>query len=492
MATSHASLAALLDGLDAATLGTLARNDIRSIDDLQALSPEDIKELGLSVGHRNRLRRRIATSYTAASSHAAAGAGAAVAAELSSDGKHVTSCGPSCLRFALDEQPQACAAAGTHGSNRTTAAEAAALANPALMDVAPFRVARWLEPTRHPRIPSGVAVATALYQARNTSRFTSGPPSDVAPCAALAQMRALRGMGGLEGVDYVVVHAGLLSWQLRLLARHGVKLFAGTLPPAAAPYPSEYERAMMLKVDVLALTSYTRVLFLDVDMYPRRPVAALFTTEYAEDFVAFAESSAPYGANLFMVRPSRAAHTAARAASDARSFSVGRGWNGSGLLTWHSLRGSAPCDMPYATRLRGGDACAVWPYWHARCTQLHVTNWNYVSASADNGILWWLFNLSSLTSPSGLTSPNALSSPSGLTGFAGLTGLTGLTGFTSLTGTHGPSAPLAARILHRPLTPKGEPEPTASGGWWAHAQSMCKPWLATPKILAGSERCRGS
>ena len=123
MATSHASLVALLDGLDAATLGTLARNDIRSIDDLQALSPEDIKELGLSVGHRNRLRRRIATSYTAASGHAAAGAGTTVAAELSSDGEHVTSCGPSCLRFALDEQPQACAAAGTHGSNRTTAAE---------------------------------------------------------------------------------------------------------------------------------------------------------------------------------------------------------------------------------------------------------------------------------------------------------------------------------------------------------------------------------
>ena len=212
---------------------------------------------------------------------------------------------------------------------------------------------------------------------------------------------------------------------------------------------------------MLALTSYTRVLFLDVDMYPRRPIAALFTTEYAEDFVAFAETSAPYGANLFMVRPSRAAHAAARAASDARAFSVGRGWNGSGLLTWPSLRGSAPCDMPYATRLRGGGACAVWPYWHARCTQLHVSNWNYVSASADNGILWWLFNLSSLTGPTGLT------------------------------GTYGAPRPLAARVLHRPSTPKGEPEPTASGGWWAHAQSMCKPWLATPKILAGSERCRG-
>ena len=178
MATSEASFGGLLDGLDASTLSTLARNDIRSIDDLQALSAEDIKELGLSVGHRNRLRRRIAASYTATSGHAAAAAGAAVAADLSRDGEHVTSCGPSCVRFELDEQPQACAAAGLHGSNRTTAAEAAALANPALMDVAPFRVATWREPTRHARIPSGVAVATALYQVSScgSRTFYALPP----------------------------------------------------------------------------------------------------------------------------------------------------------------------------------------------------------------------------------------------------------------------------------------------------------------------------
>ena len=100
MATREASFGGLLDGLDASTLSTLARNDIRSIDDLQALSADDIKELGLSVGHRNRLRRRIAASYTATSGHAAAAAGAAVAADLSTDGEHVTSCGPSFLRFA--------------------------------------------------------------------------------------------------------------------------------------------------------------------------------------------------------------------------------------------------------------------------------------------------------------------------------------------------------------------------------------------------------
>ena len=105
--------------------------------------------------------------------------------------------------------------------------------------------------------------------------------------------------------------------------------------------------------------------------------------------------------------------------------------------------------MPYATRAtrrRGGGACAVWPYWRARCVRFGVTNWNYVSANADNGILWWLYNISGLG---------------------------------------------AARVLYRPSTPRGEPEPTASGAWWAHAQSMCKPWLATPKILAGSERCSG-
>ena len=164
-----------------------------------------------------------------------------------------------------------------------------------------------------------------------------------------------------------------------------------------------------------------------------------------QDFVAFAETSAPYGANLFVVRPSERVHAAARAAADARAFSVGRGWNGSGLLTWPSLRGAAPCAMPFSTGVPGGGQCARWPYWRARCEHHRVTNWNYVSASADNGILWWLYNLSGL-------------------------------------GT--------SRVLYRPHAPSGDAEPTASGGWWAHAQSMCKPWLANPKVLAASERCR--
>ena len=40
-----ASLTSLLGGLEASTLGALAKNDIRSIDDLQALSPDALKEL---------------------------------------------------------------------------------------------------------------------------------------------------------------------------------------------------------------------------------------------------------------------------------------------------------------------------------------------------------------------------------------------------------------------------------------------------------------
>ena len=56
------SAASLLEGLDASTLATLERNDIRTVEDLQALSEGDVQELGLSIGHRNQLQKRIAAA----------------------------------------------------------------------------------------------------------------------------------------------------------------------------------------------------------------------------------------------------------------------------------------------------------------------------------------------------------------------------------------------------------------------------------------------
>ena len=56
------SAASFLEGLDASTLATLERNDIRTVEDLQALSEGDVQELGLSIGHRNQLQKRIAAA----------------------------------------------------------------------------------------------------------------------------------------------------------------------------------------------------------------------------------------------------------------------------------------------------------------------------------------------------------------------------------------------------------------------------------------------
>lgn len=344
------SLTRLLQGFETSVVSTLAKNDVRTLEDARALSLEQLKELGFSVGMRNRLHRRFTDGADASDDGAPR------------DGNGVSSCGASCLRFALDDQPQACAP--EHRRNRTTAAEAAALANPSLMDVAPLRLAAWAPPRRHAAPPDGLAVATALYQARNTSRFTSGTPSDTAPCAALAQMRALRALGGLgPHVDYVVVHAGLLGWQLKLLARHGIKLHAGRLPPAEAPYPTEYERAMLLKVDVLALTQYARVLFLDVDMYPRRPIAGLLSIEYEEVTAAggtprrpLGPGSTPHGPNPLAERGPRPLR---RAPQRRPPCSTRRPYAPTARRTLWPLPRRAPRTAPTSSSSARASACTL-------------------------------------------------------------------------------------------------------------------------------------
>ena len=51
----ESELRALLSGVDDSVIGTLAKNDIRSLEDAKLLSVEDLKELGFSIGTRNRL-----------------------------------------------------------------------------------------------------------------------------------------------------------------------------------------------------------------------------------------------------------------------------------------------------------------------------------------------------------------------------------------------------------------------------------------------------
>ena len=52
------SLTRLLQGFETSVVSTLAKNDVRTLEDARALSLEQLKELGFSVGMRNRLHRR--------------------------------------------------------------------------------------------------------------------------------------------------------------------------------------------------------------------------------------------------------------------------------------------------------------------------------------------------------------------------------------------------------------------------------------------------
>eukprot|EP00310_Coccolithus_braarudii_P016293 CAMPEP_0183337590 /NCGR_PEP_ID=MMETSP0164_2-20130417/5172_1 /TAXON_ID=221442 /ORGANISM="Coccolithus pelagicus ssp braarudi, Strain PLY182g" /LENGTH=289 /DNA_ID=CAMNT_0025507297 /DNA_START=16 /DNA_END=882 /DNA_ORIENTATION=- len=71
----EAELRNMLAGFDASVISTLAKNDVRSIDDFKLLSAEDLKELGFTLGVRNRLLEIRASQATLVSRVAAAATG---------------------------------------------------------------------------------------------------------------------------------------------------------------------------------------------------------------------------------------------------------------------------------------------------------------------------------------------------------------------------------------------------------------------------------
>ena len=78
----ESELRALLSGVDDSVIGTLAKNDIRSLEDAKLLSVEDLKELGFSIGTRNRLLKLFSEAKSGyvrtAATNLASGIGASV------------------------------------------------------------------------------------------------------------------------------------------------------------------------------------------------------------------------------------------------------------------------------------------------------------------------------------------------------------------------------------------------------------------------------
>ena len=297
-----------------------------------------------------------------------------------------------------------------------------------------------------------VAVATVAHRARSTSRFLMPDQvdnaTDVLPCAVIMQALALRQIGGFgEEVDVLLVHSDWLPEQLATVAARGIKLHQGSVPPTEQ-YGSEFEAANMLKVDVAALTQYDRVLYLDLDMLPRERSTQYLEYEYAESLVGFPGPTTPVSGQLFVMRPEAKMHRLMKrlAMTRSTSFSIARGWGDCGLMTWPDLLHGAQCN---SSALRAGAnvdpsrerrrRCELSPFWVARCQRHGLSNWNFMHAGSDQGLLWYAYNLS------GRSTVRALPA--------------------------------------KPPGPDGNPL-LLGLPFWVHLQGLCKPWLATRDTLS--------
>lgn len=301
-------------------------------------------------------------------------------------------------------------------------------------------------------MPPRLAVVTLAHRARNTSRFLTGTQIDhdidTLPCAVIVQALALREIGGFgPSVDLVLLQSQLLPEQLEMIKAHDIKVHATESIPDASLYGSEFEAATMLKVDAVKLSDYDRVLYVDLDMIPRERVDQHLLLEYPEDFVSFPGASTPVSGQLFALRPSLRMHSLLRGLANTRNFSVARGWANVGLLTWPDrvelTDSRAQCNASYMQRgLHVGSQhrrrCSLSRAWVERCRRHGVTNWNFMHAGTDQGILWYAYNLSGLGSVRSVTGKPIVNGQSILYGLP----------------------------------------------FWTHLQGMCKPWLASRSALA--------
>ena len=267
------------------------------------------------------------------------------------------------------------------------------------------------------------------------------------------QNLALRHIGGFPRyVDHVLVHSDWLPEQLSALEPYGIKLHAGSIPPAEQYDGSEFEAANMLKVDVVGLMNYAQVLYLDLDMLPREPSTQFLEWVYDAGLVGFPGPTTPISGQLFVVRPDEKVHRLMRrlAWTRASSFSVARGWANSGLLTWPEVHASDVRAQCNASAMRQGmhlepqrrRRCHLDPYWVARCQRYGLTNWAFMHAGSDQGLLWYAFNLSGLSS--------------------------------------------VRTLFSKPRSSDGTPL-LLGLPFWVHLQGTCKPWLVTRDTLRRSK-----
>ena len=101
--------------------------------------------------------------------------------------------------------------------------------------------------------------------------------------SALVAVWQLKKLKAPEGIKFVLLHLNLAEKILSAFRRLNVVL----IQCKPLPYIScNYYRHCLIKLNVLSLTQYERVLFLDADAMPMQTMAELFTLEFEEEIAA--------------------------------------------------------------------------------------------------------------------------------------------------------------------------------------------------------------
>lgn len=285
------------------------------------------------------------------------------------------------------------------------ATEQMILEDPCLSDVARFEVIPWPAPRLHVNLlGQRLAVVTSVFDAGMDKFGGSGHGAEILPCSIAMWYNSVARFSGLDdAVDVVVIHANLkdsAKQRLHLLAnssRQPKLLLHEVSLPLSTKIPSRWIAGCLIRIHAASLVQYDRVLVLDGDNMVARPIVDVFRTEFPEGLQAFEHPSAIQTAGWTLLRPNRRVFKLLLRLVNDYDFTIDKGWNKAGLLVWPER--VAPCrNRGWRKATLNGTKCHLNSFWLERCLKYGITNWVHVGAYEVQGIFWYAYNMSGLSS----------------------------------------------------------------------------------------------
>tara|TARA_B100001989_G_C24536829_1_gene464937 strand:- start:1179 stop:2324 length:1146 start_codon:yes stop_codon:yes gene_type:complete len=248
---------------------------------------------------------------------------------------------------------------------------------------------------------SNISFVTTLYSPEKEERFLKiNEKDDVLPCGAILQMISIKEIGEInDNIDYTVVYDGLTKNQIKLLEKYRINTIKGNIPDVNI-YDNKFEAYTMLKVDVVSLVQYKKIIYIDLDMFPRSSLKDHVRINIKEDALAWYQLTTPFSSNFFVLKPSTKMYKFLRSMADIHPFTIERGWYNKGLVNWPFTKG---CNASYlqnglVSSPKNRRKCKLSDKWVKRCQMYKLTNWNFMHAGSDQGAFWYAYNISKMSS----------------------------------------------------------------------------------------------